>query len=140
VKRTVPIVLAALAVAGCGGVGGSEPKDERAEVEASLTAYYKAFASGDSETACNHLAGNTVAQLERAAGGRPCAEVLDRALKRPDYAKVAPKLAGVKVTEVNVAEDKATARATVPGVGKSTRVPLIKEDGTWKIASPVGAS
>jgi hypothetical protein len=138
--RRLAIALVAVAVGGCGGIGGEQPKDEGEEVEASLVAYYKAFASGDSETACNHLAENTVAQLERAAGGRPCSEVLDRALKRPDYAKVAPKLAEVKVTEVNVAEDKATARATVPGVGKSTRVPLVKEDGTWKIASPVGAS
>jgi hypothetical protein len=135
-KRVVgATVLAVLALSGCGG--DDSPTDKEL-IENSLTTYYKAFGTGDSGGACNELARETKEELEKAAGGKDCTEVLDQALKRPDYAKVAPKLSKVKVTEINIAGDKATAKAGVPGVGLPTLVPLKKENGAWKIASPVG--
>ncbi|MEA2466214.1 MAG: hypothetical protein QOJ57_340 [Thermoleophilaceae bacterium] len=129
------VVVAGLLVAGC---GGSDKPSDKEQIETALKTYYNAFATGDSGGACHELAKETKAELEKAAGGKDCTEVLDQALKRPDYAKVAPKLAGVKISAVTIAMDKATAKATVPGVGKPTTVPLKKEGGTWKIASPVG--
>jgi hypothetical protein len=142
VRRTVlPVFIALLFVAsataasGCGGSDG--PTDEE-QITSALTTYYKAFGTGDSGGACHELARETKEELEKAAGGKDCSEVLDAALKRPDYAKVAPRLAGVKISAVTIAGDKATAKATVPGVGKPTTVPLLKEGGAWKIASPVG--
>jgi hypothetical protein len=137
----VPLALLAagvLAVSGCGGLGGPDKPTDTEQIEAVLKTYYKAFGSGDSGGACHELARGTKEQLEKAAGGKDCTEVLDEALKRPDYAKVAPKLANVEVTEIQIATDKATAKTAVPGVGKPTIVPLKKENGAWKIASPVG--
>jgi hypothetical protein len=127
--------FALLVVPGCGG--GGKPSDHD-QIEAALTTYYKAFGKGDSAAACNQLAADTREELEKAGGGKDCAEILDQALKRPDYARVAPKLSGVQISAVTIAGDKATARAIVPGVGKPTIVPLKKEGGSWKIASPVG--
>ena len=136
----VPVL--ALLVAGCGG-GGAGQSDKQA-IETSVISYYKAFGSGDSETACNQLADETTKELEKAAGGKKCPQVLDLALKRPDYASVAAKLDGVKVTAVTIHGSEATATTQVPGVKSadgtpvSTTVPLKKESGSWKIASTIG--
>jgi hypothetical protein len=127
--------LLAVLVAGC---GGSDKPSDGQQIETTLKTYYKAFGKGDSGGACDELAKGTRTELEKAGGGKDCTEILDQALKRPDYAKVAPKLANVDVTEVNIVGDKATAKAGVPGVGRPTLVPLKKEHGAWKIASPIG--
>jgi Na+-translocating ferredoxin:NAD+ oxidoreductase RnfG subunit len=138
-------VAAALALAlVAGGCGGSHKPSDKDQIETTLITYYKAFGSGDSATACNQLAKGTIEELERAAGGRDCSEVLDQALKRPDYAKIASKLDGAKVQNVTIAADKATAVIVVPGVaaaggqGVRTTFPLKKESRSWKIASAIG--
>jgi hypothetical protein len=135
------VTLVAVLVAGCGGSSG--PSDKQ-QIETVLTTYYKAFAGGDSATACNQLTTETLALLERQSRGQKCSAVLDAALKRPDYAVIAAKLDGAKVTQVTIAADKATAAIVVPGVpgagaqGARTTVPLKKESGSWKIASAPG--
>jgi hypothetical protein len=134
-------VAAALLVAGCGG----KPKpSEKQQIQTVLTTYYKAFGSGDTGGACHELAKDTKEALEKAAGGKDCTEVLAAALKQPDYARIASKLGGARITNVTIAMDKATARILLPdvpgatGEGARTTVPLKKEGGAWKIASVVG--
>ncbi len=63
--------------------------------------------------------------------------MLDAALKRPDYARVASKLTGAKVEQVTIVQDKATARILVPELNARTPVALKKENGAWKIASSI---
>ena len=124
----------ALLVAGCGGGGSSDDS----KIKDAITTYYEAFANGDSATACNQLAKDTVANLEKQAKGRSCADVLNDTLQQPDYATIAPKLKKAKITKVTVLNDKATAQVDVPGVGgKSARtaVALKKEGDSWKIAT-----
>jgi hypothetical protein len=129
-------LVAVLVIAGCGDSGG--PTD-REQIKDTLLTYYKAFGKGDTETACNQLSSVTTTQLEKAGRGKGCAEILDAALKRPDYAQIAPKLANTRVTSITVVRDKATAAVLVPGVkengalGARTNVPLVKESGAWKI-------
>jgi hypothetical protein len=129
-------IAVALVVAGCGGDSG--PTD-RQQIETAVLTYYKAFGKGDSGGACNELSSVTKTQLEKEGRGKDCTEILDEALKRPDYAEIAPKLQDARVTQINVANDKATARVLVPGVktngalGARTTVPLVKEKGAWKI-------
>jgi hypothetical protein len=140
VRRAVAgIAVGALLVAGCGSGGKTSDTDQ---VKTAITTYYKAFGTGDSETACNQLTREAVKTLEAAGGGKDCAALLDLALKRPAYARIAPKLGKAKVTAVHFDLDRknATAVAEVPGAGKSggsikTSVPLKKEDGDWKIVS-----
>jgi ketosteroid isomerase-like protein len=140
-RLLIAICSITLAVSGC----GSEKQSEESKVEDTVVEYYKAFGSGDGETACNHLAEKTREQLEKAGGGESCPEVLEAALDRPEYAKVAKQLESVKVSGVEVSGDTAIATALLPDIkaadGKtpiSTSVPLAKEEGTWKIASPLG--
>lgn len=141
-RAIAPILLvAALIASGCGGGGG---KSDKEKIEETLTSYYKAFGSGDTESACNYLSEETAKELEKAAGGQDCPKVLARALKSPDYARIAKELEGVKVTSVKVRGKEATATTEVPGVAGSggdpaaTTVALKEEDSEWKIASPVG--
>ncbi|MEA2457173.1 MAG: hypothetical protein QOC95_145 [Thermoleophilaceae bacterium] len=136
-------IAAALLAGGCGGGGGGGQSDKQ-KIETTVTTYYKAFGTSDSATACNQLAEQTTKELERAAGGRKCPVVLDQAAKKPEYAKVAAKLDGVKVVSVKITGTTATATTQVPGLtaaggtGVSTTVPLKKEAGGWKIASTIG--
>jgi hypothetical protein len=137
VRLAALLAAGVVAIAGCGGSSG--PTD-RQQIETTLLAYYKSFGSGDTGGACDELAGDTKAALEKAGDGKDCTEILDAALKRPDYAAIASKLRGARVTKVTIAGDKASAVVLLPGVkangvqGASTTVPLLKEKGTWKIA------
>jgi ketosteroid isomerase-like protein len=130
----VVALAAALAlVPGCGG--GATNQDQIKKV---LGAYYRAFANGDSATACDQLAKDTVKNLEKQAKGRSCTDVLNQALQQPDYAAVATKLKNAKFSNITVLNDKATAAVLVPGVagrGVRTSVALKKEGNSWKIAT-----
>jgi hypothetical protein len=134
-RTILPVLAIALAVAGCG-----DGKPDREQIESTVTSYYKAFGKGDSAEACRQLTKGAIELLEKSAGGRKCPDVLDEALKRPDYARIAPKLKNAKVVEVKISGDNATARAEVPGAGRNgtpakVNVPLKKEGGSWKIVS-----
>ena len=132
-KRIACAVTAAAFLAGCGG-GPSNS----AQIKKVLGTYYEAFANGDSATACEQLAKDTVKNLEKQAKGRACTDVLNDALQQPDYATVAQKLKKAKITKITVLNDKATAEIDVPGVGGKgarTAVALKKEGDSWKIAT-----
>jgi hypothetical protein len=137
IRRTAAVAaVLAVTIGGCGDSGG--PTD-REQIKNTLLTYYKAFGEGDTESACNELSSVTVTQLEKAGSGKDCPAILAAALKRPDYAGIAPKLANTRVTSITVVRDKATAAVLVPGVknngalGARTNVPLVKESGSWKI-------
>ena len=128
--------IALLALAGCGG------QSDKQKIESTITDYYKAFGSGDMKAACSHLTADAVKLLE-ASGRAKCPAVLATALKRPAYARIAPKLKGVKVIAVKVSGANASATAQLPGAGAggapvNTSVPLTKEGGDWKIVSTAG--
>ena len=128
------LAVGAALIAGCGG-GGPSNSDQIKKV---IVTYYEAFANGDSASACDQLADDTVKNLEKQAKGRSCADVLNDTLQQPDYASVAPKLKKAKITKITVLNDKATAQIDVPGVGGKgahTAVALKKEGDSWKIAT-----
>jgi ketosteroid isomerase-like protein len=128
------VASVALVAAGCGG-GGPSNSDQIKQV---IAKYYEAFANGDSATACQQLAKDTVANLEKQAKGRACTDVLNDALQQPDYSTVAQKLKKAKISKITVLNDKATAEIDVPGVGGKgarTAVALKKEGDSWKIAT-----
>jgi ketosteroid isomerase-like protein len=134
-RTILPVLAAALAVAGCGG-----GKPDKEQIESTITSYYKAFGNGDGSGACKQLTKSAVKLIESSAGGKKCGDVLRAALKEPEYARIAPKLRNARVVEVKVSGDNATARAEVPGAGRNgaaakASVPLKKEDGSWKIVS-----
>jgi hypothetical protein len=128
------LVMVVSALAGC---GGSDKPTDKEQITQTLTTYYAAFGKGDSAGACDEFAKETRAELEKASGGKDCTEVLDAALKRPEYARIASKLGGARVEQVNIVRDQATARILVPELKASTPVALKHEDGAWKISSAI---
>lgn len=137
-RAIFPVVAAALATAGC---GGGQP--DKQKIESAITSYYKAFGGGDGSGACAQLTKDAIKLLESSAGGQKCPDVLEAALKRPAYARIAPKLKQARVVSVKVTGNDASAVTRVPGVGRngatvSTRVPLKKEGDSWKIVSTSG--
>jgi hypothetical protein len=136
------LLAAVLAATGC---GGSKSKSEEDEIKDQITAYYDAFRTGDGNAACEHLDKETLAQFEKASGGRDCAKVFEEALKRPDYAKLVSQFKNVKVRGVKIDGKNAIATVSFPDVkaadGKKAvtlSVPLVKEGKLWKIARPLG--
>ena len=129
------LVAGALAVAGCGGGGGQSSRDE-SQIRSTLQSYYQAFANGDAAKACSELASQTRTQFEQASGGTSCPKALARATQRPEVKKVLDRLKSAKVGQVQVSGDVATA--SVQALGRTTTVPLVKENGAWRIRSPLG--
>jgi hypothetical protein len=134
VRRALVGLAAALALLpACGG--GATSQDQIKKV---LGTYYTAFADGDSATACDQLANDTVKNLEKQAKGRSCADVLNQVLQQPAYAAIAPKLKNAKFSNITALDDKATAAVLIPGVGgrgARTSVQLKKEGDSWKIVT-----
>jgi ketosteroid isomerase-like protein len=131
------VLGAVVAIGGCGGGQSDQQK-----IESAITSYYKAFGSGDMKAACSHLTADAIRLLE-SSGRAKCPQVLATALKRPAYARIAPKLKGVKVIAVKVSGATASATAQLPGAGANgaavnTTVPLAREGGEWKIVSTAG--
>jgi hypothetical protein len=122
-------VAAALALAGCGGDGGS---DEEAAVEEVVRTYFTAFADGDGAKACGQLATQAQVRLVEGARANDCAEAMEAAARQPEVKPYVERFRDVEVLEVTIAGREATAK--VRAIGQETTIPLAKESGTWKIS------
>ena len=133
-KALVTVVVAALAVAGCGGASDEE------QVRTTVEDYIIAFVDGDGDKACDLLTKETrdafVQQVSSLVKTRDCGEAIK---KLGDLAgpTVDRALKGAKVTEVKVNGENATA--TLESRGTKTPTQLKKEDGDWKISDVPGA-
>jgi ketosteroid isomerase-like protein len=131
IRGACTAALCAVLVAGCGG-GQSSTE----QIKKVIGTYYEAFSNGDSATACDQLAKDTIKNLEKQAKGRACVDVLNDALQQPDYAAVAQKLKNAKITKITVKGDKAAAVIQVPSIKAGvTAVGLKKEGDKWKITT-----
>lgn len=113
---------------GCGGdEGDTEGAQEAAE------RYVEGLKEGDGEAACDVLTSGAVDELEDRAGV-PCPEAIAEALGAESADE---DLSGLRVTEVNAAEDVATATIAGGPNGRFT-TELKREDGDWRLAAPGG--
>lgn len=130
------VVAVAVAVAGCGGGGGG--KSEKQKIEATLRDYFTAFADGDGERACSHLANDTKERLVRISKAGDCPATLEQAAEQPKIKPFLSELRDAKVGTIEVDGD--TALAKVTAIGQSEAVPLRKEGDAWKLTGAAGAS
>jgi hypothetical protein len=124
----------ALAVAGCGG------GDDKSAVESTIHSYLNAFVSGDGAKACSLMSDTTRTRFVARAGPvyktGNCGVAIDKIRNQAGPAVLAA-LKGVKVSDVKVTGDTATAKLTS---GKSfTSTTLVKQSGSWKVSAVPGA-
>lgn len=94
-----------------------------AQVEATVTSYVQAAEEGDATTLCGLQVG-TSAGASGAAAAQACASKV--AITLTDL----PGLSQLKVTNVKLSGDKATAQLLRIG-----QITLVKVDGSWKVSS-----
>src|SRR5512145_1402290 len=138
-------VLAALAMAACGG-GDEEspavtetvpdPGSAQREVRAAIQQYVTALSGGDPAKACAVLTVRAQAAL---------AELLPRTDRSTDCEEIARRVARrsvalkrVRVSRIAVRGSTATARVTSTDPAFQSEVLLSSEDGRWKIGYPPG--
>lgn len=117
-KRAAALVaaLAATAAIGCGGDGGN-PEDV-------VSATYEAAADGDAAGVCENLSATA---LESAGGSADeCEEAIEPGLEA----------AGAFLGEFEVGDssvDGDTGTVEVSFAGQTEEVPVVQEDGEWKL-------
>jgi hypothetical protein len=132
-RLAAAILVAGVAIVGC---GGGSSKSDKQQIADTVATYYNAAAAGDGSKTCDLLAKRARTQLEQRAGGRKCSDVVTAELAAPAYKKIAPALKSAKVTNVVVNGDQATA--SVKTSIRSLSIPLAKEGDAWKIQVAVG--
>jgi hypothetical protein len=140
--RAVALAAAAtllLGVAACGSSdddsssgGGSDQEQAQATVEN----LYAAIKDGDADKVCEQL--NDDAQAQLAAGGlgaksESCADAFQKFLDEAEKAGGLNLTLKAKVESVKVTGDKAVAKVSFGGKGRTGEVPLEKVDGEWKL-------
>ena len=127
------LAIAALALAGCGQ--GAED-----QVASTVHGYLNAFVGGDGAKACSLMASATrrafVTKIRTTMRTSDCGIALDR-IHNQTGARVLQALRNVKVSDVRIQGDHATAVLTTPS--RTTFTDLQKEDGHWRVAAAPGA-
>lgn len=128
---TVLSLIAVLLLAGCGGKSGGSggsPKD-------AASAYFKALESGDYKAACEKIAAASKKKLQTAAAGKSCPDALTAGLKTSRGATTLKALKGATFGEAKVTGDKGNVPVKIKALPKPVPIPVVKEDGEWKVES-----
>jgi hypothetical protein len=134
----------ALGAAACGSSDddGSSSGSEKEQARATVENLYAAIKDNDAEKVCEQL--NEDAQKQLAAGGlgaksSSCAEAFQKFLDEAEKAGGLNLTLKAKVESVKVTGDKAVAKVSFGGKGRTGEIPLEKVDGEWKLEA-AGAS
>ena len=125
IARLFLAAIAALAIAGCGPLGGESEEEKAGDT---LTELVDARNQGEFKTVCELLSAKDLARFEEA--GVSCEQTLRRRFPTGTTTTI-------RIEEVRVKGDRATVDATVSqtgGAGRTQTFLLLKEDGEWKFA------
>ena len=127
-RRLLPPLLAACALAACGG-------DEPADIEAVIRGWAKASNEQDAKAFCNDYVTEEFAEGVTGATGPNAREQCEKLLgaTRPGL-----KITILEVSEIEIDGDEATAlvRRQITGTGASDQLfRLKKEEGEFRVAS-----
>jgi hypothetical protein len=115
----------AIAIGGCGPLGGESEEDEAGDT---LTELVEARNQGDFAAVCDLISSQDLARFDQA--GVSCQETLRQRFGRGSTTTV-------RIEEVRIKGDRATVDATVSqtgGAGRAQTFLLLKEDGEWRFA------
>lgn len=130
----VGTVLLALTLGGCDSNSAAQFSGQQRAVAETIERFQQAGRQGDIETICANLLAQRVLREFKQAG-LSCHVQLGAAIKQTDNWDLT-------VEKVNINGVRATATVISKHDGKKRweQVPLVKEDGRWKVASPQRAS
>jgi hypothetical protein len=123
IARLSLAAIAALAIAGCGPLGG---ESEEASAGDTLTELVEARNQGEFGTVCDLLSAQDLARFDNA--GVSCEQTLRQRFPTGTTTTI-------RIEEVRVKDDRASIDATVSqtgGAGRAQTFLLIKEEGEWK--------
>jgi hypothetical protein len=126
-KTTLLAVAAALALMGC---GKSDGPSDRALVQRTIEDYFQATARGDGETACRSLtdqARHGFGALLDVGVARDCEANVRKVARRSRPVRA------VRVSQVVIDGDRATAYVTSERPPYSNSVALARAGGSWKL-------
>ena len=116
------VAASAALVAGCGGGDGDSP-------ETVVEDFYAALEDGDAGAACDLLSSSAVE--DSTAGGGSCEEVFQQTIDSGTIAAAFGAIGDIEIGEASIDGDTATVDITAGD--QEDEVPLVKEDGDWKI-------
>jgi hypothetical protein len=129
--RLAPLLLCgALALAACGGGGGTPKRSEADRVRDTLTAFAQASAKHDYRRVCADLLAKPVIDSVRRAG-LSCESAMKTALQGVE----SPKL---EVRQVTIKGNRASAKVHTTAANQQASddtVALVREGATWKIGA-----
>jgi hypothetical protein len=128
------VACAALVASGCGGSGGGQSDED--QIRATLTDYYTAFATGDTDSACADLASEVQQRFAKGSGTEDCPSAIAKARLRPQVRRYTARFKDAEVVSVKIAGDRAVAK--VRAIGTTQPIPLRREGKEWKIDANVG--
>jgi len=123
VDETIPMTTSATTTPTATTSTTTSQQSSSAQVEATVTSYVQAAEEGDATTLCGLQVG-TSAGASGAAAAQACAS--KAAITLTDL----PGLSQLKVTDVKISGDKATAQLLRIG-----QITLVNVGGSWKVAS-----
>ena len=136
-RRALPGLIAALALAGC---GGDEPANEAEAVAEMLRAAAAAAGESDSDKACEHLSDRAQTQVVLQTGGRlgnvDCPAAVGRALLFLGPAE-RKRIGELQPTDISLRGGSGSAVMRSPaGTAQpiSAQGSVAREDGDWKIS------
>jgi hypothetical protein len=122
---TILTVTLALALCGCGPLGGKSDEDQASDT---VTELVQARNQGDFAKVCDLIASTLLAKFKQ--GGTTCEKALPKVAQKGTTTTI-------RVEQVRVNGDRATVDATVShnaGAGLPQTILLLKEGGDWKVA------
>jgi Domain of unknown function (DUF4878) len=122
--RAGAIAAAAIAVGGCGPLGGESDADQAGDA---LTELIAARNRGDFGSVCELISAQQLAKFS--AAGTTCRETIPKLAREGTTTTI-------RIEQVRVSGDRATVDATVSqtgGAGRAQTILMVKEDGDWKV-------
>ena len=131
--------IAALA-AGCGGGSsngggsGGGGGDNASAAKDAVTNYVHAIHDQDWSSACNLISAASKKVIETRTHSS-CPDALKKGLAGGRGAAIAKLLGSATVQDATVNGTSGTVGIKIPGLSRTLRIPVVKENGGWKVAS-----
>lgn len=136
-RQLLLVTMTGLLVAGCGGDDNNASTTDTAAARGYdspvpvVQAYVDAFGSGDYAAACDLVDAEAMEKITQ-TGKITCEEVYEKG--GADIETTQKEFDGAKVGDPQITDDRGSVSVTTKS-GKEIQLPVVIENGEWKVAS-----